>query len=78
MNAKTAKAAACSRGTVARWYQPGPLGFQSEPAAAPDPGPWMPGETAECPACGTVVAVTHRITNHRSSGTQYVGNLAEH
>jgi hypothetical protein len=68
----------CTRSTVARWHQPDPLGVWGGPANPPDPGPWMPGETVECPGCGATVAVTHRITNDRSTGTQYVGSLAEH
>lgn len=66
-----------SGGTVDRWTQP------VDPCNAAgdwtdDPGPFREGETAECPGCGAAVAVTHRVTNDRSSGTQYVGNLAEH
>lgn len=70
--------ATCTRSprTVSRWYQPDPWDtFQSNPV---DPGPWRDGETTECPSCHAVVTVVHRITNERSAGTQYVGNLYKH
>lgn len=73
--------ATCTRsgGTVSRWHQTDRAGVwpQAEPVPL-DPGPYRDGETTECPACGQDVAVTHRITNERETGTQYVGNLAEH
>ena len=68
----------CSKsgGTVSRWWSPDPMGVgDTNPV---DPGPYRDGETIECPGCGASVAVTHRITNERETGTQYVGDLAEH
>lgn len=68
----------CTRKTVDRWHQPDPWGAYGEPNPNPvDPGPWREGETVRC-RCGQTVAVTHRITNQRETGTQYVGNLAAH
>jgi hypothetical protein len=66
----------CTQKTVSRWHSPDLFG---EPNPNPvDPGPYQEGETVECRACGTEVAVTHRITNQRETGVQYVGDLAEH
>jgi hypothetical protein len=68
----------CTRKTVDRWCQPDPSGLFGEPNPTPeDPGPWKDGETVVC-RCGAEVEVTHRITNQRETGTQYVGDLAAH
>lgn len=69
----------CTKRTVDRWYSPDAWGVWGAPDPNPvDPGPYLDGETVECRACGETVAVTHRITNRRETGTQYVGNLAAH
>lgn len=74
----SAQTTTCTEKTVSRWHAPDPFGVWGEPSNPEDPGPYREGETVECRACGSIVVVTHRITNERETGTQYVGNLAEH
>lgn len=74
---------ACPAAVVDRWYQPDPVGYtptgaESTAPRPSDPGPWTSGEKAVCKFCGTEQPVVHRITNQRSSGTQYVGDVAAH
>ena len=69
----------CTARTIDRWHQPDPWGVWGEPNPNPvDPGPFRDGEAVECRRCGKAVPVTHRITSRRETGTQYVGDLAEH
>lgn len=62
----------CTEKTISRWHTSDPQDIDQT-----DPGLYQDGETVEC-RCGATVAVTHRITNERTAGTQYVGNLAAH
>lgn len=69
----------CTQKTASRWCSPDPFGVWGPRDPNPvDPGPYKDGETVKCRVCGATVAVTHRITNRRETGTQYVGDLAEH
>jgi hypothetical protein len=75
----SAQTTTCTEKTASRWHSPDPFGVWGERDPNPvDPGPYRDGETIECRTCGATVVVTHRITNKRATGTQYVGDLAAH
>lgn len=68
----------CTQRTVSRWHQPDTWGvWAALDSQAADPGPYREGETVPC-RCGSTVAVTHRTTTRRETGTQYIGDLSAH